>query len=133
MRDFLDQVVTPEFIEYWTELKDQGLNKGKKSAWFTAYRKWARRAFHGKAGREWEDRAKYQQRKGGMKTDLFDNVLGKINGSATRDPDDSASGVPISAACTNAGRYRLPDPPKPGPAMSPTEAFDQLKKMGHLK
>ena len=127
MRDFLEQVVTPEFIEYWTELKDQGLKKGKKSAWFTAYRKWARRAFQGKAGKDWEDRAKYQNRGGGLKTDLFEAALQNFN-----EWDQKTTEKSIVDAMAGK-KYRLPDPPKPGPAMSPTEAFDQLRKQGLLK
>ena len=131
-RDFLDVCVTQEFIEFWTELKEKGLKSGKKSAWFTTYRKRARHMWKLR-GPAWEENRHKRRDNGGLKTDLFGGILDRINGSANRDPDDSASGVPTSAARTNAGRYRLPDPPKPGPAMSPTEAFDQLKKMGHLK
>ena len=118
--DFLSEMVTPHFREYWEELRNEKKAAGKKSAWQTTYRTWARRAFRGKCGREWEDRHKYQDRKGGLKNDLFGKVLSNL---ADKEPDDAAV-----FAC-NPKNYRLPEPPEPGEALTPTEAFQQLSEI----
>ena len=122
-KDFLDAMVTQNFREYWEELRNEKKAAGKKSAWQTTYRTWARRAFRGKCGREWEDRHKYQDRKGGMRNDLFDSLLDKVADQMVDacSPPDECVGFKKT--------YRLPDPPEPGEAMTPAEAFQQLSEI----
>jgi hypothetical protein len=119
--DFLEHSVTPHFIEYWEETGE------KKKAWQTTYRRWARRAFHGKAGREWEDRHKHQNRNGGMCGDLFGNILDKINGSA---PALCGEGREVAPTGRPAGRCRPIHSPIPGEGetMSTEEALKELAR-----
>ena len=111
--DFIDDQL-PAFITYWTETGK------KKASWQMTFQTWMRRSHQGKAGREWEENRHIRERyKTGQKTDLFAGVLDNLN------PDAVLKKKPNNFK----PRYRLPDPPPPGPAMSPEEAFNQLRKI----
>lgn len=142
-RDFLDVVVTPEFVEYWTELRDRGLKKGKKDAWYTTWRNRARFLW-AKRGPAWEEnRHKYRQA-GGERKDLFDTMLDKINGSSRhsgeaapdeqhkRDMNSIGAAAPINGSGADAvSRYKTQKvPADPAAAtMDPLEALKEMKKI----
>ncbi len=75
--DFVDDQLDA-FVTYWQETGE------KKKSWQMTLQTWMRRAWQGKAGREWEENRHRQRKWGGEKTGLFDEVLDKINGSANR-------------------------------------------------
>ena len=109
--DFIEDQL-PGFITYW-------LDTGKKkSSWQMTLQVWMRRAFQGKAGREWEQNRHIRERyQTGPKEDLFEKILNNL------DPTSK------TVETTTEPKYYLPDPPAPGPAMKPEEAFEQLKKL----
>ena len=78
---FLDRYVTQHFSEFWNELKDDKKKKGLKSAWQTCYRIWARRAFHGKLGREYEETRHGRNRFGKSKPNIFQEVQADLMNS----------------------------------------------------
>ena len=135
-RDFLDVCVTKEFIEFWTELKEKGLKSGKKSAWFTTYRNRARFKWK-KHGQAWEDNRHKRHDSGGLKTDLFSAIGASLKNGGP--PSSNRAGqTEIAPSPGRVRETRQPTSleaykPKPGPAMSPSEAFDQLRKQGFLK
>lgn len=116
---FLDQYVTQHFSEFWNELKDDKKKKGLKSAWQTCYRLWARRAFQGKLGREYEDNL--HKRTFGYskpKPNLFQETLGDMITEGVEGPKKKKPA------------YRLPDPPADtGERMDQAEALDKLREM----
>ena len=83
-REFLDLRVTEHFNEFWRDLRDRELKKGKKSSWQTTYRVWARRAFEGKAGRDYEKFRHVRHDDGKMTGDLFKQTLERL---AQENPD----------------------------------------------
>ncbi len=158
-RDFLDVVVTPEFIEYWTELRERKLKKGKKDAWYTTWRNRARFLWK-KKGPAWEEN-RHKRQDGGMRTDLFDTMLDKINGSASSVATDDEpqrdrttypgqrAATPATANPINGSEHRdtadnvslrrpsvsdariTPGTRAPGAAapMDPLEAIEKMKKI----
>ena len=118
VQDFLDRYVTEHFTEYWNELKDNHDKKGVKVAWQTCYRIWARRDFHGKLGREYEETRHGRNRFGKSKPNLFQETLGDMITEGVEAPKKKKPD------------YRLPDPPADtGERMSTTEALDKLESM----
>ena len=117
-REFLDLYVTEHFIEYWTELKTEKKKKGRKSAWQTTYRVWARRSFHSKPGKEYEERRHWRQGGGSLGSDVFGKTLEKLSANAKEEP----------AVMAAPAKYRLPDPPEPGEAMDAMDAIAQMKE-----
>ena len=153
--DFCDYIL-PHFREYWEDLKEQKLARGKKSSWSTTFRVWARRAFRGRVGAEYEQIRHQRRDHGGRKDDLFADVLDKINGSApdmdvTRvrqaPPSDRSQPATAAAKCnekaTRAGRDRRPTETGQGgidntrvcvdhcpvPSMSSEDAFAEINKI----
>ena len=111
--DFIDDQL-PAFITYWTETGK------KKASWQMTFQTWMRRSHQGKAGREWEQNRHIRERyKTGLKPDIFADMFG-----ITENPVEQIEEIQRSIK-----PYRLPDPPPPGPAMSPEEAFNQLRKI----
>ena len=126
-RDFLDVVVTPEFTEYWTELKYRKLKKGKKDAWYTTWRNRARFLWKIK-GPAWEEN-RHKRQDSGSNGDFFGDMLDKINGS-------EPSAVADDKCLRRPTAVMAPKTPGLGPgaaAMSPEEAFAELKKMKIIK
>ena len=109
--DFIEDQL-PGFITYWTETGK------KKASWQMTLQTWMRRAHQGRAGREWEENRHIRNRySGGQKDDLFSNVFDKMMGE------------PVKQIETMQRKYRLPDPPAPGPAMTRDEALDALTQL----
>lgn len=87
--------IPSEFVErelqyfriYWEE------TGGKKKSWEMTFQRWMRTAWAGKAGRDYEEQRHRNQNLAGrgMKTDLFDTMLDKINGSAIRQSATTAT------------------------------------------
>jgi len=121
---FLDQYVTQHFIEYWTELKDDKKPKGKKEAWQTTYRNWARSAFQGRLGRIYEDDL---HKRSGPYGKCKPNVVQEVAaGLIAQDMPAKPFKPPPN--------YRLPDPPADtGERMTQDEAFAKLDKMFQVK
>ena len=110
--DFVEDQL-PGFITYW---QDTGK---KKASWQMTLQTWMRRAHQGRAGREWEESRHIRNRySGGLKNDLFDACLKKIENPTTCKP-----------VSTSQRKYRLPAPPPPGPAMTRDEALAELAKL----
>lgn len=116
--EFLDQCVTVHFTEYWNELKDDKKKKGLKSAWQTCYRIWARRAFHGKLGREYEETRHGRNRFGKSKPNLFQEVQAGMMSSDLPNP-----------ARKPKPNHHIPKPPAPGKPMSRKKALTELGKL----
>ncbi|MBW2635882.1 MAG: hypothetical protein JRE14_17600 [Deltaproteobacteria bacterium] len=116
--EFLDQCVTKHFLEYWTELKEDKKKKGQKSAWQTCYRLWARRAFHGRVGREWEENRHRRNRFGKSKPNIFQEVQAGMMGSTKRVRTVNETPPPV-------------EPPlvPPGKPMSRKKALGELSKL----
>ncbi len=124
-REFLDIVVTPEFIEYWEELKEKKLKKGRKDAWYTTWRNRARFLWKIK-GPAWEEnRHKHKEHRPRFKNDLFEEILADKIAESEQLPKPERRRIV----------YHKPQniPPKPGKAMTPEEAFKQLRQEGHIK
>jgi hypothetical protein len=122
-RDFLDEYVTDHFINFWNELKEEKLAKGKKSAWQTTYITWAKRAWRGLLGREYEDKRHKNRQLGGPRENLFEDTLADLQGEK-KPKKKSPQPRPV---------HRKPAEPAPGPAMTAEQAFDQLRREGHIK
>jgi len=123
--DFIEDQL-PAFITYWTETGK------KKASWQMTLQVWMRRAHQGKAGREWEQNRHIRERySGSQQPELFtyaaDGLLKALREGVDPEIYDS-NPVP-----TRIKKYRLPDPPPPGPAMKPEDAFEQLRKMRMIK
>jgi len=117
---FLDQYVTQHFTEFWNELKDDKKKKGLKSAWQTCYRIWARRAFHGKLGREYEDNLhKRTFGHGRSKPNIFQEVQADLMKSTSRplQPPLNTCSTPVQ------------HPLKAGKPMSRKKALAELGKL----
>ena len=112
--DFIDDQL-PAFIAYWMDTEK------KKASWQMTLQVWMRRAHQGRAGREWEENRHIRHKhSGGLKdvNDLFSFApIKKI----TR--DEAEKMYPPKT------KYKLPEPPAPGPAMSSEEAFAALRKI----
>ena len=130
-KDFLDAMVTQTFREYWEELRNEKKAAGKKSAWQTTYRTWARRAFRGKCGREWEDRHKYQDRKGGLRNDLFEYLGVKITANKGLKDDEMLIDTGKQQMFVKGNKYKIIERNEiqSGEAMTPAEAFQQLSEI----
>jgi len=75
----------------------------------------------------------------GNSSDMFDKVLDKMIVNMVESGDLIVEDIdnimkdgypPVSAKRI---KYRLPEPPKPGPAMKPEDAFAQLRNSGVIK
>lgn len=127
-REFLDQYVTEHFIEYWLERKEKAiageLNKrdtkaSKKTAWQTTYRVWARRSFHGKPGREYEERR--HQNWGGRANRIMtgEDLFTIPSGKEVREQFQP----------TQRPRHKIPErPPAPDGPTNSEEAIALMKK-----
>jgi len=100
-------------------------SKAKKASWQMTCQRWMRSAWRGKAGRDWEYN-RHHRKDSGSSGDMFDKVLDKIQPATSSSMYVGNPGGPLPA-------YRLPEPPKPGPAMKPEDAFAQLRQMGAIK
>lgn len=117
--DFLQARVTKEFIEYWQELKAQKLKKGQKTAWQTCYRRWARRAFMGKAGKDWEEN-RHRRQHGGPRNDLFGQIFDGIK-NPVKEFEDIHAGLKIKVVHT------------PIPGEGETATFEDFSKLVRRK
>lgn len=118
-REFLNDRVTEHFTSYWNELKDDKKDKGKKEAWQTTYMNWAKSAWRGRLGRDWENHRHDRDGYGKSKPNLFQEVAGKM---IAEDLEAPGKAIPKS--------YRLPDPPPDtGERMSTEDALDKLSTM----
>ena len=103
-------------------------HQAHKEVWQMTCQRWMREQWKGKAGRDWEYN-RHHRKDSGSKGDMFDKVLIGIDPASG--PDKS---VVFIAECSNGKiKYHLPEPPKPGPAMKPEDAFAQLRQMGAIK
>ena len=112
----------PEFIDsqidyfrtYWTDT-------GKtKESWQSTLQVWMRRAWNGKAGREWENNRHQFQTRAPSTGNPFDEVIRNLEGNIEPPKKEP--------------RYKLP--PKPINTDSPMtseQAFAELRKQGFLK
>ena len=108
----------PAFMMYWEET-------GKaKASWDTTCLNWMKRTYEDK-----KHQMALNRSPSGSNGDVFGKVLLGIDPASG--PDKS---VEFIAECSNGKiKYRLPEPPKPGPAMKPEDAFAQLRNSGVIK
>lgn len=102
------------FITYWSELKEKKQKKGRKSSWQLTLQTWMRRAWRGKAGREWEYN-RHKREGYANQGNPFESVLSNLQPKEPEKPQKR--------------NYRLPDPPPKGEAMSREEALAALSKL----
>lgn len=122
----------PNMIRWWINFHDiaesnTDKKKGEKTprGWQQAICNWMNKAHNGSAGKRYENEkeAAMSNRRGGFKADVFDNALDKLQGNPPK-VKPKAERV-----------YRKPthqEPPK-GEAMTSEQAFDTLRKQGHLR
>ena len=124
----------PEFVD--TELEmfkayfldpDLPDSKAKKSSWQMTCQRWMREAWKGTAGTAWERQQEFKSQHRPftpkLKGDLFEETLaGKI-----------AEDMPKPEKARIVYHKPVYEPPKPGPAMKPEDAFAQLRQMGAIK
>jgi hypothetical protein len=106
----------PNFIAYFVE------TGGKKKAWQMALQRWMRTAWKGSAGRAWEREREFNSSNRPYRkqpADVFQLTLGEM----------IADGLPAPEKIRRV--YHKPnfEQPEAGPAMSPEEAFNQLRKI----
>ena len=125
-KDFLDVVVTPEFVEYWQELKDRKLKKGRKDAWFTTWRNRARFLWS-KRGTAWENSRRFN----GSTSELDPKAreLAKQVVSASKIPRE-AQDLELWHSDTKKQPKDYPTTPPEQPPMTAEQAFNKLREQG---
>ena len=108
--DFIDDQL-PTFIAYWMDTEK------KKASWQMTLQVWMRRAHQGRAGREWEENRHIRHKHHKPKEDVFSAVLDDLFEKPIEQIEEIQRNL----------KYKLPEPPAPGPAMSSGEAFEQLR------
>ena len=125
IRDFVDTELEM-FMAYFLD-PDLPDSKAKKSSWQMTCQRWMRSAWKGKAGRDWEYN-RHNRKDSGNSGDMFGKILAGFDREAKAHNLRQTGATPVPAP-----NYRLPEPPEPGPAMKPEDAFAQLRNSGVIK
>lgn len=125
----------PEFVDWELEnfivyFTDTG---GKKKSWQMALQRWMRTAWKGSAGRAWEREREFESSNRPYRkqpADIFQLTLGDMIAEGLPKPGKRRM---IPRQCNSCGGFDGPGHKcpriEPGPAMSPEDAFAELKKM----
>ena len=109
-----------EFIMYWEGREDSG---AAKANWHSTCLNWMKRVYENKREKQ---HGSHQPSNG----DFFQQGLNNLPNRQLECMGQNTQ--PQLNAEPRTTQYRLPDPPKPGKAMTPEEAFNQLRKEGHI-
>ena len=102
----------PAFMMYWEDT-------GKaKASWDTTCLNWMKRTYEDKKHQMAQNRS-YSGQQGNPFEKVFDDMFQR--------PVEQIEEIQKNL------KYKLPEPPKPGPAMKPEAAFAQLRQMGAIK
>ena len=102
------------FFLYW-----EGTGKAKAN-WDSTCLNWMKRTYEDKKHQMALNRTPSDN-----KGDMFKGFLDKFGEPSSSSVPDKYTG--------HQPEYRLPEPPKPGPAMTPEDAFAQLRNSGVIK
>ena len=107
----------PAFMMYW-----EGTGKAKAN-WDSTCLNWMKRTYEDK-----KHQTALNRPPSGSNGDIFGKVLDNLK------VDDMKPPKYLAIPGTSGERgYRLPEPPKPGPAMKPEDAFAELRNSGVIK